>query len=97
MRTLFLSSSGLNESTTKLFWECIGKEPQNTKVIFVPSAAIENDAAREGIVICLERLMSMGIPISNIFLYDLAPVSYTHLDVYKRQVLSASAGNRYIS
>ena len=72
MRTLFLSSSGLNESTTKLFWECIGKEPQNTKVIFVPSAAIENDAAREGIVICLERLMSMGIPISNIFLYDLA-------------------------
>ena len=72
MRTLFLSSSGLNESTTKLFWKCIGKEPQNTKVIFVPSAAIENDAAREGIVICLERLMSMGIPISNIFLYDLA-------------------------
>ena len=72
MRTLFLSSSGLNEKTTKLFWECIGKEPQNTKVIFVPSAAIGNDGAREGIIVCLERLMSMGIPISNIFIYDLA-------------------------
>ena len=72
MRTLFLSSSGLNEKTTKLFWKCIGKEPQNTKVIFVPSAAIGNDGAREGIIVCLERLMSMGIPISNIFIYDLA-------------------------
>lgn len=71
MRTLFLSSS-LNEKTTKLFWKCIGKEPQNTKVIFVPSAAIGNDGAREGIIVCLERLMSMGIPISNIFIYDLA-------------------------
>ena len=47
MRTLFLSSSGLNEKTTKLFWKCIGKEPQNTKVIFVPSAAIGNDDARD--------------------------------------------------
>lgn len=72
MRTLFLSSSGLNEKTTKLFWKCIGKEPQKTKVIFVPSAAIGNDGAREGIIVCLERLMSMGIPISNIFIYDLA-------------------------
>ena len=72
MRTLFLSSSGLNEKTTKLFWKCIGKEPQNTKVIFVPSAAIGNDGAREGIIVCLERLMSMGIPISNIYIYDLA-------------------------
>ena len=77
MRTLFLSSSGLNEKTTKLFWECIGKEPQNTKVIFVPSAAIGNDGAREGIIVCLERLMSMGIPISNIFIYDLALCSPT--------------------
>ena len=26
MRTLFLTSSGLNEKTMVLFWKCIGKE-----------------------------------------------------------------------
>ena len=30
MRTLFLSSGGLNEKTTRVFWECIDKEPANT-------------------------------------------------------------------
>lgn len=68
----FLSSGGLNENTTRVFWECIKKEPANTKAIFVPSAAIENDGAREGIIICMERLMNMGIPLNNIFMYDLA-------------------------
>ena len=71
MRTLFLSSNGLNERTTKLFWKCIGKEPQHTKVIFVPTAAIGKDSAREGIIVCLERLQSMGIAMSNIFIYDI--------------------------
>ena len=36
MRTLFLTSSGLNEKTMVLFWKCIGKEPINTKAILVP-------------------------------------------------------------
>lgn len=72
MRTLFLSSSGLNENTAKVFWECIKKEPANTKAVFVPTAAVENDGAREGIAVCVERLMSMGIPLKNIFTYDLS-------------------------
>lgn len=71
MRTLFLSSGGLNEKTTRVFWECIDKEPASTKVIFVPSAAVENDGAREGIIVCMERLMNMGIPLNNILIYDL--------------------------
>ena len=72
MRNLFLSSGGLNERITKLLWKCIGKKPENTKVSFVPSAAVSNDEAREGILVCMERLMSMGIPVNNILLYDLA-------------------------
>ena len=36
MRTLFLTSSGLNEKTTPLFWECVGKEPIDTKAILGP-------------------------------------------------------------
>ena len=68
MRTLFLTSSGLNEKTMVLFWKCIGKEPINTKAILVPSAAVGNDGAREGIIVCMERLMNMGIPMNNIIL-----------------------------
>lgn len=67
MRTLFLTSSGLNEKTMVLFWKCIGKEPINTKAILVPSAAVGNDGAREGIIVCMERLMNMGIPMNNIY------------------------------
>lgn len=72
MKTLFLSSSGLNENTTSVFWECIKKEPANTKVIFVPSAAVGNDSARESIAVCVERLINMGISLTNILLYDLS-------------------------
>ena len=72
MRTLFLSSSGLNEENTKLFWKYIGKEPINAKAIMVPSAAVGNDGAREGIIVCMERLMNMGISVNNILIYDLA-------------------------
>lgn len=75
MRTLFLSSNGLNENTARVFWECIEKEPVNTKAILVPSAAVVNDGAREGIAVCLERLMSMGIPLNSIFMYDLLLVT----------------------
>jgi hypothetical protein len=57
MRTLFLSSNGLNENTGRVFWECIGKNPADTKVIFVPSASIRNDSTKEGIVVCVERLI----------------------------------------
>lgn len=46
-----------------------------------PTAAIGNDSARAGIIVCLERLQSMGIAISNIFIYDLA---FLLSDGYKR-------------
>lgn len=72
MKTLFLSSSGLNESTSDVFWKCIKKEPADTKVIYVPSAAVENDGAREGIALCAEGLMNMGIPFENILIYELS-------------------------
>ena len=72
MRTLFLTSNGLNEKTTSLFWKYVGKEPIDTKAILVPSAAVDNDGAREGIIVCMERLMNMGIPANNILIYDLA-------------------------
>ena len=71
MRTLFLTSGGLNEKAAELFWKCIGKDPINTKAILVPSAAAGNDGAREGFIMCIERLMHMGIPLNNILVYNL--------------------------
>lgn len=68
----FLSSSGLNENTARVFWECVKKEPADTKAIIIPSAAVGNDSAREGIAVCVERLMNMGISLENIFIYDLS-------------------------
>lgn len=45
------------KNTSAEFWKCVGKDPADTKVIFVPSAAVKNDGAREGIAVCVERLM----------------------------------------
>ena len=72
MRTLFLTSNGLNENTSNVFWKCINKDPSDTKVVFIPSASIRNDSAKEGIAVCVERLMNMGIPFENILIYDLS-------------------------
>lgn len=72
MRTLFLTSSGLTGKTEALFWDAVGKAPALTRAILVPSAAVESDAAREGIIVCMERLVHMGIPQQNILLYHLA-------------------------
>ena len=68
---LFLTSNGLNGKTMDLFWKAVGKEAADTRAILVPSAAVESDAAREGIAVCMERLLHMGIPFHNILLYHL--------------------------
>lgn len=72
MKNLFLTASGLTERTAELFWNVVKREPANVRAILVPSAAVENDAAREGIIVCMERLVYMGIPQQNILLYHLA-------------------------
>ena len=51
MRTLFLTSSGLNDNTSYVFWDCINKDSADTKVIFVPSASIRNDSAKDNYLI----------------------------------------------
>ena len=98
MRTLFLSSNGLNESTSNVFWKCIKKEPADTKVIFVPSAAGGNDGAREGIALCVEGLMNMGIPFENILMYELSLlVSAGYERTYSKNVQNIPAQLRLMS
>jgi peptidase E len=98
MRTLFLSSGGLNENTGKVFWDCVNKDPADTKIIYVPTAAIGSDRAKEGISVCVERLMNMGILFENIFIYDLSLlISAGYERTYSRYVQNIPAPLRLLS
>ena len=70
-RCLFLTSCGLTDDMKKQFFDIIGKSPRDTKILFIPTAALETDGAREGIAICLYELSLMGIPYDNIVIYNL--------------------------
>ncbi len=70
-RYLFLTSGGLTDNMKKHFFDIIGKRPEEVKVLFIPTAAIKTDGAREGIAICLYELSLMGIPYENIVVYNL--------------------------
>ena len=65
-RCLFLTSGGLTDDMKKQFFDVIEKSPGETKILFIPTAALETDGAREGIAICLYELSLMGIPYDNL-------------------------------
>jgi len=71
MKRLLLTSAGLTDNFKKIFWETINKDPSETKLLFVPSAATESDGAREGISMSIYKFMEMGIQIHNICTYNL--------------------------
>ena len=71
MRHLFLTSSGLSDDMKKRFFDIIGKSPEDVKVLYIPTAGIETDGAREGFAVCFYELSSMGIRYENILVYNL--------------------------
>lgn len=68
---MFLTSSGLSDDMKKNFFDIIGKCPEDVKVLYIPTAGIETDGAREGIAICFHELSSMGIRYENVLVYNL--------------------------
>lgn len=70
-RHLFLTSCGLSSDMKKKFFDIIGKRPEDVKVLYIPTAGIETDGAREGIAICFDELSLMGIRYDNILVYNL--------------------------
>ena len=68
---LFLTSGGLSNDMKKKFFDIIGKRPEDVKVLYIPTAGIETDAAREGFTVCFHELSLMGIHYDNIFTYNL--------------------------
>jgi len=53
------------------FFEVIGKKPEEARVLYIPTAGIESDDAREGFAICLYELAKMGVRSENIMVYNL--------------------------
>ncbi len=70
-RRLLLTSGGLTEGMKASFFRMIGKRPEEVNVLYLPTAGIETDGAREGIMICLHEISAMGIRPENIVVYNL--------------------------
>ena len=70
-RHLFLTSSGLTESMKRKLFSLIGKTPDKVKALYIPTAGIETDGAREGFAVCLHELAAMGILPEHILIYNL--------------------------
>ncbi len=49
---LFLTSAGLTDKMKEKFFDIIGKCPKDVKVLYIPTAGIETDGARESLAIC---------------------------------------------
>ena len=70
-RHLFLTSCGLSNDMKKKFFDDIGKQPEEVRILYIPTAGIETDGAREGFAICFDELSLMGIRYENILVYNL--------------------------
>ena len=68
---IMLTSCGLEtEQIKKHFLGMLGKEPADTKALFIPTAAINADAI-EVLPKCMNDLLKCGIPKDNISVFDL--------------------------
>lgn len=83
MKKLILTSAGFeNPKTTELFFSMVGKTPSQTKVIFVPVAAIDEEA-RAVLPKCMNDLIGNGIPGENIYVYNLdTPIDISEIQKY---------------
>lgn len=64
---LFLTSAGLTDKMKEKFFDIIGKCPKDVKVLYIPTAGIETDGARESLAICFHELFLMGMWVKRMF------------------------------
>ena len=83
MKKLLLTSTGFNNRRfASLFLEKINKDAADIKVIFIPTAATDDDA-KEMLPNCYQDLTNCGILSKNILIYELRHlISQGH---YKKQ------------
>ena len=76
---LFLTSAGLTDKMKEKFFDIIGKCPKDVKVLYIPTAGIETDGARESLAICFHELFLMGIQYENILVLQSGINSFKRL------------------
>lgn len=71
MKRILLTSTGFtNKNLEKLFLEHVGKPARELRVVFVPTAA-NDEEAKSLLPFCRQDLTDAGIPDENIVTYDL--------------------------
>ena len=97
-RHLFLTSDGLTKNMKTSFFNIIGKRPEEVKILYIPTAGIETDGAREGIAVCLYELLLMGIQSENILIYNLELIlSKGYKRTYSAYVTDGHIASRLIN
>ena len=97
-RTMFLTSSGLSASLRDIFICKCGKNPDELKILLVPTAGIESDGAREGLAVCLDEFDKMGIRSENVFIYNLELIlSKTYKRTYSAHVVNPAMVSRLMT
>ncbi len=83
MKRLLLTSAGFeNPAVRKSFLELLGREPKRARALFIPTAAIDEDA-RAVLPKCRNDLLNAGFPEGNITVYDLdRPMTEKELSCY---------------
>lgn len=80
MKVLLTSAGFENGKIADLFIRLIGKKPQDSRIVFIPTAAITAESINM-LPKCMNDLLSIGVNANNILVYDL------HYKM-KRRVLS---------
>lgn len=69
MKKCLLTSAGFeNLAVKEAFLELVGKEPSQIKALWVPTAAVDEEA-HAVLAKCMEDLFSTGIRAENIMVY----------------------------
>ncbi len=75
----------------------IGKRPEEVKILYIPTAGIETDDAREGIAIGLYELSLIGIRSENILVYNLELIlSKGYKRIYSAYMTDGHIVSRFI-
>jgi len=80
---ILLTSAGFDEEKIRdIFLGFVGKPPKDIKVLFIPTAAIDEAAIRV-LPLCMDDLLKSDIPAANIRVFDLhRSLSYEELTAF---------------
>ena len=84
-------NDGFNENIRARFLKMLGKAPAEARVLFIPTAAID-DEAQVAAKACMEELLAEGIPGGNIRVYDIDG-SLTPDEAMRFDVIYFTGGN----